>query len=117
MLGKCLAIFSSNIFSWPFLSSPSQTSINVNVDAFNVIPWFYWTVFISFHSFFKLLLFCSMTVISTSLSSSSVVYSSGSFILVLLPPSVLFISVIILLISVCSLNLLFVKYFFYLLGL
>ena len=51
-------------------------------------------------------LFRSAAVISTHLSSSSLIRSSASFILLLIPSSVFFISVIVLFNSVCSLNLL-----------
>ena len=86
-----------------------------NTDAFNIVPEVSDTLLISFHSFFFDLFFGS---ISTSLSYSSFILSSASIIWLLILSSVLYISVIVLFISVCSLNLLFlVKHFLYLLDL
>ena len=51
-------------------------------------------------------------MISTILSSSSPIHSSATFILLLIPSSVFFISVIVLFISVCSLELLVLCYTF-----
>ena len=53
-------------------------------------------VLISFHSFF----FCFASLISTTLSSSSLIHSSVSFSLLLIPSSVFCILVIVFLISV-----------------
>ena len=70
----------------------------MNVVVFNVVPEDSWGVFISFVSFS---LFCSMAVNYTILSSRALIFSSASVILVLIPSSVFFISVIVLFISVC----------------
>ena len=53
-------------------------------------------------SYYFFPLFCSTAVISTNLSSSSLIHSSASFILLLLPSSVLFISFIVLFIFFLS---------------
>ena len=103
MLGKFSTIISSNIFSDPFFFS-SSSSYNSNVVAYSAVPDVPETVLNSFHSFF---LFCSLTVISTFLSSSSLIHSSASVILLLIPSSVFVILVFVLFISVvCSLVLL-----------
>ena len=70
----------------------------MNLDAFNVVPEVSETVLI-----FKILfsLFCSVAVISTTLSSSSLIHSSASVILPLILSSVFFNSVIVLFIYVC----------------
>ena len=99
MLGKFSAIISSNIFSGPFSPSPpSGTRImrmlvhlmlsqrSLRLSSFLYIPFS---------------LFCSAAVISTILSSGSLVHSSVSVILLLIPSSVFFISVIVLFTSVC----------------
>lgn len=64
---------------------------NTNVGAMNVIPEVSETILSSFHS-----LFCSLAVISTNLSSSSFICCPASCILLLIPSSVFFISVIVL---------------------
>ena len=51
-------------------------------------------------------LFCSSEVISTILSSNSLIHSSASDILLLIPSRVFLISAIVLFVSVCSLILL-----------
>ena len=79
----------SNIFSVPFFfSSSSGTPYNSNVGAFNV-PEVSETVLNSFHSFS---LFCSAVVISTILSNRSLIRSSASVILLLIPSREFFIS-------------------------
>ena len=56
MLGKFLAIISSDIFSGPFsVSPPSGTPYNMDVGVFKVVPEFSETFFISFQSFFSVL--------------------------------------------------------------
>ena len=87
MLGKFSAIISSNIFLGPFSLLLGEER-NVNVGAFNVIPEVSWTVLILLILFS---LVCSTAVISTNLSSSSLIHSSASFILLLIPSSVFYI--------------------------
>ena len=65
---------------------------NSNVGAFNVVPAVSETVSISFYY----VLLCSVSVISTLLSSSSLICSSASVFLVLVPSSVFLISVTVL---------------------
>ena len=60
---------------------------------------------------------CSKAVISTILSSSSLLCSSSSLTLLLIPSSVIFHFNYCIIITVCSLDLFFVKHFLYLLGL
>ena len=71
-------------------------SYNSNVGAFSVVQEISETVLISFHSFF---------IISTILSFSSLIHSSISCILLLIPSSVLSISVVVFF-TYCSLILL-----------
>ena len=54
--------------------------------------------------FILFFLFCSTSVISNILSSSSLIHSSASFILLLIHSSAFFISVIVLIVSGCSLD-------------
>ena len=56
--------------------------------------------------FILISLFCSVAVISTTVSSKSLIHSSASVILLSIPSSVFFTSVILFFISVCSLVLL-----------
>ena len=56
---------------------------NMNVGALNIVPEVSETVLIFFSFFFSL--FCSVAVISTTLSSSSRIHSSASVILLLIP--------------------------------
>ena len=89
-------------FLRPFLSSPSgtpimQTLVHLMLSQRSLI--------LSLFLFILLSLFCSAAVISTNLSSSSLIHFSASLILLLIPSSVFFISVIVSFISVCSLNL------------
>ena len=76
---------------------------NSNVGAFDIVPDVSETVLSSFHSF---TLFCSLEVISTILSSSSLISFSASDILLLIPSRVFLISVIVLFVYVYSLILL-----------
>ena len=70
---------------------------NANVGVFNVVPEVSYAVFISL--FFSL--FFSGAVNSTILSSRSLIRFSASVILLFIPSSVVFFSVIVLFISVC----------------
>uniref|UniRef100_A0A8C6F1F1 Uncharacterized protein n=1 Tax=Monodon monoceros TaxID=40151 RepID=A0A8C6F1F1_MONMO len=98
MLGKFSTIISSNIFSGPFsLPSPSGTPI-VRMLLHLMLS----QRFLKLYSFLFILfsLFCSMAVNSTLLSSRSLIRSSASVILLLIPSSVFLISVFVLFISV-----------------
>ena len=103
ILGKFSTIMTSNIFSCPLSLFSFWDPYNVNVGEFNVVPEVSEAIFISFHSFFFILFF---SVISTILSSRSLICSFVSVILLLIPSSIFFISVIVLFISLCSLVLL-----------
>ena len=71
---------------------------NSNVGAFNIVPVVSGAIPSSFHSFYFILLF---SIISTILFSSSLIHSSASDILLLIPSRVFLISVIVLFVSVC----------------
>ena len=98
MLGKFSTIISSNIFQTLSFSLLLLGPHNSNVGAFSVVPEVSEIVFNSFSFFFFVLL---LTDISTVLSSSSLIHSSASVILLWIPSSVFFISVIVVFISVC----------------
>ena len=86
-LGNFSAI-SSNIFSGPFsLSSPSGTPIMQML--VHILPQRSQAIFVSFHSFS---VFCPVAVISTILSSRSLICSSASVNLLLIPSRALFVS-------------------------
>ena len=92
MLGKFSVIISSNIFSGPFsLSYPSVAPIMQMLVCLMLshrsldCPAFFFILFS---------LFCSVAVISTTLSSSSLICSSACYSAI--PSSVFFISVIVL---------------------
>ena len=70
---------------------------NSNVGAFDIVQEVSETIPSSFHSFS---LFCSSEVISTILSSSSLIHSSASDIVLLIPSRVFLISVIVF-VSTC----------------
>ena len=95
-------VFDYNLFKYFLGSFLSLFSFwdpyNANVVALNVVPEVSQAVFISFHSFS---LVCSAAVNSTILSSRSLIRSSASVILLLIPSGVVFISIIVLFISVC----------------
>ena len=71
---------------------------NSNVGTFDIVPEVSETIFNSFRFF---TLFWSSEVISTILSSSSLIHSSASDFLLLIPSAVFLISVIVLFASVC----------------
>ena len=75
-------------------------SSDSNVGVFNIVPVVYEVVFIYFNSFF-FSFFLSDSFISTILSSTSLILSSASVILLLVPSRVFFISFISLLIIDC----------------
>ena len=92
-----------NIFKYFLRPFVSWDPYNADVGVFNVVPEVSETVLLSIPSFS---LFCSAAVISTTLSSSSLLCSYASVILLLIPSSVFHILVLVLFISICSLNLL-----------
>ena len=92
MLGKFSAIISSNIFYGPFsLSSPSGTPI---MQMLLRLMLSHMPLRLSSFLFILYSLFCSTAVNSTILYSRSLIRSSASVILLLIPSSVVFISVI-----------------------
>ena len=98
MLGKFSSIMSSKIFSYPFFfSSTSGTSIILMLVH---LILFQRSLRLSSVLFIPFTLFCSSEVISTISSSSSLICSSTSDILVLIPSRVFLISVIVLFVSV-----------------
>ena len=92
MFGKFSAFISSNIFSGPFLSSPSGTPIMRTLVC--VVSQRYHRL--SSFLFIVFSIFCSVIVISTILSSRSCIYSSDSVILLLIPSSIVFICLFVL---------------------
>ena len=95
-------------FLWPFLSFPSGTPM-MQMLVHLLLP--NRSVRLSSILLIHFSLFFSVAVIYTTLSSISLIPSSASVILLLNPPSVFFISHIVLFKIIYSLNLLFVKYF------
>ena len=88
ILGKFSAIISSSIFSWPFFLSSSGTPM-IRMLAFHIVPQVPEVVLIYFFSFFF-----SASFISTVLSSTSLILSSVSVIVLLVPSRVFLISFI-----------------------
>ena len=100
MIWKFLTIISSNIFSDPFYFPSSGIPV----------IWMLVHLMLSRKSlrlssilFFLFSLYCFVTVISTILSSRSLIHSSASVILLLIPSRVFLISFIVLFIIVCLL--------------
>ena len=81
----------------PFLFLFFQVPYNSNTGVFNIVPEVSETFLSSFHSFYFIVL---SAVIYTILSSSSLIHSSASDILLLIPSRVFLISVIVLFVSV-----------------
>ena len=97
LLGKFSTIF--KYFLRPFLFLFFfWDPYNLNAGAFNIVPDVSETVLILFILFS---LFCSVVVISTILSSKSLIYSSASNILLLIPSREFLTSFIVLFIMVC----------------
>ena len=96
-------IFNYNLFKnflIPFLFLFFWNPYNSNVGMFDMVPEVSKTVLSSFHAFYFILLFRSYFHI---LSSSSLMRSSASDILLLIPSRVFLISVIVLFVCVYSL--------------
>ena len=86
MLGKFSTIISLKFFFILFLYLFFfRDPYNLNVGAFDIVPEVSVTIFSSSHSFYFILLFRG---ISTILSSSSLIHSSASDILLLIPSRV-----------------------------
>jgi len=99
MLQKFSTIISSKDFSYPFFfSSSSGTPI---IQMLVHLIWSQRSLRLSSALFILFTLFCSSEDISTSLSSSSLIHSSASDILLLLPSRVFLISIIVLFVFVC----------------
>ena len=104
MLGKFLTIISSNIYSDPFFFSSYSGSPIIQMLVHLVLSQR--SLRLSSILFILFSLLCSSAVISTILSSNSLIHSSASIILSLIPSSLFIFLVIVLFISVCSLILL-----------
>ena len=98
MLGKISTIISSKIFSYPFFFSSSGTPI-IRMLVHLILSQR--SLRLSSVLFILFTLFCSSEVISTILSSNSLIRSSASDTLLLIPSRVFLISVIVLFVSVC----------------
>ena len=93
---KFSATISSNIFLGPLsLSFSSGTPIMQMLVHLILSQWL--LMLSSFSFFHSFSIFCSVAAISTILSSRSLIHSSASVILLLIPSRVLFISVCVLL--------------------
>ena len=99
MLGKFSTIISSKIFSYPFFFSSSSGTPIIQMLVHLTLPQR--SLKLSSVLFILFTLFCSSEVISTILSSSSLIHSSASDILLLIPSRVFLISVTVLFVSVC----------------
>ena len=105
MLGKFSTIISSKIFSYPFIFYSSSGTPIIQMLVCLILSQR--SLRISSVLFILFTLYCSSEVISTILSSSSLIHSSASDILLLIPSRVFLISVIVLSLYVYSLILLF----------
>jgi len=104
MLGKFSTIISSKFFSYPFFFSSSSSSSGTPIIQMLVRLILYQRCLrLSSVLFVLFTLFCSSEVISTILSSSSLIRSSASDVLLLIPSRVFLITLIVLFASVCSL--------------
>ena len=94
MLRMLLTIISSNIFSHPFFLSTSSETPIIQMLVHLMLSQQSLRLYLFLFIMFSLL--CSVSVISTLLSSSSLICSSASVFLVLVPSSVFLISVTVL---------------------
>src|SRR5574337_1321273 len=99
MLGKFSTIISSKIFSYLFFFSSSSCTPIIQMLVCLILSQR--SLRLSSVLFILFTLFCSSEVISTILSSSSLIHSSASGILLLVPSRVFLTSVIVLFVSVC----------------
>ena len=100
MLGKFSTIISSKIFSYPFFFSSSSGIPIIQMLVCLILSQR--SLRLSSDLFILFTLFCSSEVISIILSSSSLIHSSASDILLLIPSRVFLISVIVLSLHVYS---------------
>ena len=98
-VGEFSIIISSKFFSYPFFFSSSSRTPIIQILMHLVLSQR--SQSLSSVLFILFTLFCSSDVISIILSSSSLIHSSASDILLLIPSRVLLISVIVLFVSVC----------------
>ena len=99
MLGKFSTIISSKIFLYPFFFSSSSGTPITRMLVHLILSQR--SLRLSSVLLILFTLFCSSEVISTILSSSSLIHSSASDILLLIPSRVCLISVIVLFVPVC----------------
>ena len=99
MLGKFSTTISSKTFSYLFFFSSSSGTPIIQMLVHLILSQR--SLRLSSVLFILFTLFCSSEVISTILSSSSLIHSSASDILLLIPSRVFLISVIVLFVSVC----------------
>ena len=99
MLGKFSTIISSKFFSYTFLFSSTSGTPIIQMLLHLILS--HGSLRLSSVLFILLTLFCSSSVISTTLSSRSLICSSAPDILLLIPSRVFLISVIVLFVSVC----------------
>ena len=85
LMGKFWTIISSKIFSYPFFFFSSSSSGTPIIQILVSLRWFLRSLRLSSALFILFTLFCSSEVISTILSSSSLIRSSASDILLLIP--------------------------------
>ena len=118
MLGKISTIISSKISSYPFSFSSSSGTPIIQMSVCLILSQR--SLRLSSVLFILFTLFCSSELISIILSSSSLIHSSASDILLLIPSRVFLISVLVLFVSVClffnsSKSLLIDSYIFFIL--
>ena len=97
MLGKFSTIISSKFFSYTFFFSSTYGTPIIQMLVCLILSQR--SLRLSLVLFILFTLFCSSEVISTILSSSSLIHSSASDILLLIPSRVFLISVIVLFVS------------------
>ena len=101
ILGKFSTIVSSNIFSVPFFFSSSSGTPIIRMLVHLILSQR--SLRLSSSLFILFSVFCSVVVISTILSSRSLIHSSASVILLLIPSREFLISFTVLFIIVCLL--------------
>ena len=99
MLGKSSTIISSKFSSYPFFFFSSSGAPIIQMLVLLILSQR--SLRLSLVLFILFTLFCSSGVISTILSSSTLIYSSASDILLLIPSRVFLTSIIVLFVSAC----------------